>query len=202
MARSHRLLLVPLAVAAALATALPAAAEERAPSPEEVAMMQAYQKAATPGPQHARLAAQAGTWDVVIRSWNAPDAPPSEETGFVVRTMMLDGRVLAERMQAKMAGEPFSGLGMTGYDNTTGRYWSTWTDSMSTGIMLSHGDCDENNTCTFTGSWTDPVTKQDVTARMVSHQESADVERFEMFAPGPDGKEAKMMEMTYTRRAQ
>lgn len=202
MARTHRFAAAPLALIAALGVAQPAAAEDKAPSPEEVAMMQAYQKAATPGPQHARLAEQAGTWDVTIRSWNAPDAPPSEETGYVVRTMMLGGRVLAERMEAKMAGEPFSGLGMTGYDNVAGKYWSTWTDSMSTGIMLSHGDCDEKNTCTFTGSWTDPVTRQDVSARMVSHQESADVERFEMFAPGPDGKEAKMMEMTYTRRAQ
>ena len=48
--------------------------------------------------------------------------------------MMLGGRVMAERMEAKMAGQPFSGLGMTGYDNTSGQYWSTWSDSMGTGI--------------------------------------------------------------------
>lgn len=29
---------------------------------------------------------------------------------------------------------------------------------------------------------------------------SPDVELFEMYAPGPDGKESKMMEITYTGR--
>ena len=29
----------------------------------------------------------------------------------------------------------FTGVGRTGYDNVTGRYWSTWTDTMSTGVV-------------------------------------------------------------------
>jgi hypothetical protein len=37
-------------------------------SPEEAAMMEAYQKAGTPGPAHAGLAATAGEYTVVIRS--------------------------------------------------------------------------------------------------------------------------------------
>jgi general stress protein 26 len=36
--------------------------------PEEAAMMEAYQKAGTPGPAHAGLAATAGEYTVVIRS--------------------------------------------------------------------------------------------------------------------------------------
>jgi len=198
MSRLHRFAPALLALVAAL----PVAAQDAAPGADEAAMMEAYRKAAEPGPQHARLAEQAGAWDLTIRSWSAPDAPPSEEAGYAVRTMMLGGRVMAERMEAKMAGQPFSGLGMTGYDNTSGQYWSTWSDSMGTGIMLSHGRCDEKNTCTFTGRWTDPVSKQEITSRMVSHSESRDLERFEMYAVGADGAETKMMEITYTRRAQ
>ena len=85
-------------------------------SPEEAAMMAAYQKAGTPGDAHAALAKMAGSYDLSIRSWN------------------------------------------------------------------------------------DPVTKGKVNARMTTKWMSPDVEVFEMYAPGPDGKESKMMEITYTRK--
>lgn len=194
----------------ALAIALPAAAQDTAPpasadappemSPEQAEMMQAYQQAGTPGPQHAGLAEAAGTYDVSIRSWSAPGGEPSVETGTATREMILDGRVMVEQMQAKMYGQPFTGHGMQGYDNVTGKWWGTWNDSMTTGLMVSQGDCDAQGNCTFTGSWHDPVSKQEVSARMTTRWTSPSVEVFEMYAPGPDGNEFKMMEMTYTRR--
>lgn len=185
----------------ALCIALPLAAQE-APqmSPEEAAMMAAYQQAGTPGPQHAALAKMAGTYDMSIRSWHAPGAEPSVETGTATRSMALGGRVMVEEAQATMMGQPFTGHGMHGYDNVTGRHWSTWNDSMSTGLMVSDGTCDDAGACTFTGSWNDPVTKGKVNARMTTKWTSPTVEVFEMYAPGPDGKEMKMMEITYTKR--
>jgi len=114
--------------------------------------------------------------------------------------MMLSGRVLVEEFSGSMMGQPFTGYSMRGYDNVTGEYWSTWNDSVSTGIMVSKGSCDEKGTCTFTGSWNDPVRKTEVTARMITRQKSPTTEIFEMFGPGKDGKEMKMMEITYTKR--
>jgi hypothetical protein len=169
-------------------------------SPEEAEMMAAYQKAGTPGPQHAALAEHAGTYDVKIRSWEKPGAPPMEETGTATRSMLLDGRVMAEEMHATMHGQPFTGHGMEGYDNVSGKYWSTWNDSMSTGLMVSEGTCDAQHVCTFTGSWNDPVTNAKVTTRMTTRWTSPTVEQFEMYGPGQDGKEMKMMELTYTKR--
>jgi hypothetical protein len=99
-----------------------------------------------------------------------------------------------------MMGTPFTGHGMTGYDNVSGKYWSTWTDSMSTGVMVSEGTCDAQKACTFTGSWNDPIKKGPVKARMTSRWTSPTTEIFEMYAPGKDGKEMKMMEITYTRK--
>ena len=197
-----------LATALALAIALPALAQDAkkpndAPpkmSPEEAAMLEAYQKAGTPGAQHAAMAKTEGTYDLKIRTWNKPDAPPMEETGTATRKMMLEGRVMAEDMQSKMMGQPFTGHGMQGYDNVTGKWWSTWNDSMSTGLMVSEGSCDDAGACTFTGSWNDPVTKGKVNARMTTRWTSPTVELFEMYTPGPDGKEMKMMEITYTKR--
>src|SRR5690606_36188741 len=117
-----------LAVTLALATTLPALAQD-APSemsPAEAAMMQAYQQAGTPGPQHAEMAKSAGTYDQAIKSWMAPDAPPTSETGTAVRSMILGDRVMTEKVEATMHGQPSTGHGMTGYDNVTGKYWSTW----------------------------------------------------------------------------
>lgn len=197
MIRNLTVCVLPLALAAALS----AYAQDTAPkmSPEEKAMMEAYQKAGTPGPAHAAMARMAGHYDLVIRSWQAPGAPPTTDTGTATRRMTLGGRVMIEETESKMMGQPFSGIGMQGYDNVSGRYWSTWNDNMSTGLMVSGGTCDDQGACRFTGGWNDPITKGKVTTRMTTRWPDPDTEVFEMHGPGPDGKEMKMMEITYTR---
>jgi hypothetical protein len=169
-------------------------------TPEQQAEMEAYMKAGMPGPQHAELAAKAGTYDLVIKTWMEPGAPPMESTGTATMTMTLDGRVMVEDFSSSMMGMPYTGQGRHGYDNVTGKYWSTWTDTMSTGIMVSEGTCDASHVCTYTGSWNDPITKSPVTARMIARPTGPKTQVFEMYAPGPDGKEAKMMEIAYTKR--
>ena len=66
--------------------------------------------------------------------------------------------------------------------------------------MVSEGSCDEKQSCTYTGSWQDPVRKSVVTARMTMRWPSPTTEVFEMYGPGRDGKEMKMMEITYIKR--
>ena len=194
---------IPLLVAAVAAlAALPALAYAQAPemTAEQKAEMEAYTKAGTPGAPHKAMAATVGTYATRVKSWHEPGQPPMEESGTATRTMALDGRVLVEEFKGSMMGMPFTGHGMRGYDNVTGKHWSTWMDSMSTGLMVSEGTCDEKGACSFTGSWNDPVKKAPVTARMTSRWTSPTVEVFEMYGPGRDGKEMKMMEITYTRK--
>lgn len=169
-------------------------------SPEEKAMMEAYQKAGTPGPQHQKLAESAGTYDVKVKSWNAPGAPPEESNATATRTVDLGGRIIVERFDGTMMGQPFTGRSTMGFDNVTGKYWATWTDSMSTGMMMSEGTCDEKDVCTFVGSWNDPLTKTKMTSRFVTRRTGPKTEFFEMFSTGADGKETKSMEMTYTKK--
>lgn len=197
----HRMLASALLPLSLLATA-PLLAQDAPPkmSPEQAKMMQAYQQAGALGAPHAALAKMAGTYDLAIRSWEAPGAPPTIDTGTATRTMALGGRVLVEDVQSQMHGQAFTGHGMHGYDNVSGKHWSTWNDSMSTGLMVSQGDCTPEGACTFTGSWNDPITKGKINARMTTKWTSPNVELFEMYAPGPDGKESKMMEITYTKR--
>jgi Protein of unknown function (DUF1579) len=170
-------------------------------TPEQKAEMEAYMKAGTPGAPHQAMASTVGNYDVKIKSWHEPGAPPMEDTGTATRSMTLGGRVLVEDVTSSMMGMPFTGRGMMGFDNVTGKYWSTWNDSMSTGIMLNEGTCDaQTKACTFTGSWNDPVKKTPVTARMTTRWTSPTTEVFEMYGPGRDGKEMKMMEITYTKK--
>jgi hypothetical protein len=113
--------------------------------------------------------------------------------------MALDGRVLIEELSSSMMGQPFAGIGLHGYDNVSGKFWGTWNDSMSTGLMVSEGSCDQAGACTYTGSWNDPITAGKVTARMTTRWTDDQTQVFEMHGPGPDGKETKMMEIVYKR---
>ena len=169
-------------------------------TPEQQAEMEAFAKAGTPGAPHQALAATAGNYDLKVRSWMEPGGPPMEETGTATRAMALDGRGRVELLSSAMMGTPFNGHGMLGYDNVTGKYWSTWNDSMSTGLMVSEGTCNADKSCSFTGSWNDPIKKAPVSARMTTRWTSPTTEVFEMYGPGRDGKEMKMMEITYTKK--
>jgi hypothetical protein len=169
-------------------------------TPEQQAEMEAYMKAGALGPQHEMMAKQVGTFDVAIKSWMDPAAPPMESKGVAVRTLQMGGRVMHEDFQADMMGTPFTGLARSGYDNVSGKYWSTWTDSMSTGIMISEGECDESQSCTYVGTYNDPIKNGPVKSRMVTTWTSPDEQTFAMYGPGRDGTEMKMMEMVYTRR--
>ncbi len=194
---------IALMLAAVVLAATAAAQEGQMPemTPEQKAEMEAYVQAGTPGPAHQAMAATVGTYDCNVKSWHDPSTPPMEEAGTATRAMALDGRVMVEDFNGSMMGMPFTGHGMMGYDNVAGKYWSIWTDSMSTGLMVSEGTCDEAHaTCTFNGGWNDPVKKTRVEARMTTHWTSPTTQVFEMYGPGRDGAEMKMMEITYTKR--
>jgi len=170
-------------------------------TPEQQAEMEAYMKAGAPGAPHQIMASPAGNYDVKLKVWHEPGGPAAEDVGTAKRTMTLGGRVLVEDLSCTMMGMPFTGHGMFGYDNVTGKYWGTWNDNMSTGVMVSEGTCDaQGKNCTFTGSFHDPVKKTLVTLRMNSKWTSPTTETFEMFGPAPDGKEMKMMEIIYTKK--
>ena len=149
-------------LAAAIVVALPmlAVAQQGQKQPEmtseQKAEMEAYMKAGTPGAPHQALASSAGNYDLKIKSWHEPGAPAMEDTGTAKRSMALGGRVLVEELSSSMMGMPFTGHGMIGFDNVSGKYWSTWNDSMSTGIMVSEGTCDAKRAVASSGAGTIP----------------------------------------------
>src|SRR5512143_1691169 len=95
------------------------------------AMMEIYQELATPGAPHQLLARMAGSWNVRSSCAMEPGKPPMESTGTSEQKMILGGRFLQQEFSGEMMGSPFTGIGVTGYDNHIKKYVSTWIDSMS-----------------------------------------------------------------------
>ena len=170
-------------------------------SAETQAMMEAWQKASTPGPQHKQLADQfVGTWDTKMTAWMDPSAPPVVETGKSVNTAVFGGRQVRMDFTGQFMGQPFEGVGFSGYDNVRGKYTGTWTDNMSTGVMMSSGDYDPaTKTYTFHAQMPDMMKPgATIPIRETLRIIDADHHVMEMYEP-KGGKEVKTMSLEYSR---
>jgi hypothetical protein len=186
---------------AVLAAGTAAAQAEKAKpaAMDEKAMMEMMQKMATPGDAHKKLDAMVGTFDAKVKMWMDPSKPPEESSGTSVSTWVLGNRFVETKHQGTFMGQPFSGIGYTGYDNATKKYVGTWMDSASTGMMDSRGTM-AGNVMTSTSSMLDPMTGKMTTLTLKTTVTDKDHHTMEMWGPGPDGKNYKMMEITYTRK--
>ena len=174
---------------------------ERVMSAEEKAMMEAWAKYATPGEGHRSLAGMVGTWDAEVTSWMTPGQPPVTSKGTSENRMVLGGRWVESKFTSEMMGQPFEGLGYTGYDNYKKKYVGTWADNMSTAVMVSEGTFDAaGKVMTSWSTMDDPTTGKASKVKMVTTLVDPDHHLFEMWAPGPDGKDYKNMEIHYRRR--
>jgi len=194
------------ALCAGLLVAGAAAAQDAKPadkpmSAEQKAMMEAWAKFATPGEGHKALAGMAGTWDAEVTSWMEPGQPPTKSKGTSENRMVLGGRWVESKFTSEMMGQPFEGLGYTGYDNYKKKYIGTWQDNMSTAVMLSEGTFDAaGKVMTSTSTMDDPMTGKTSTIKMTTTIESPDHHVFEMWGPDPSGKVVKQMQIDYRRR--
>ena len=164
------------------------------------AMMDVYTKLGTPGAPHKGLASMAGKWTVKVKSWMEPTKPPMESAGTSEQKMILGGRFVQQEFTGEMMGSPFSGVGVTGYDNHTKKYVLTWIDSMGTAILFFEGTGSaDGKTITQESHYDDPI-KGPMKWRSVTRIVDDNTHVFEMYSAGKGGKEEKMMEITYTRK--
>lgn len=178
------------------------AGEEAAMDPKKKEMMEQWMKYSTPGAPHQLLASQAGKWKYTSKMWESAESKPEESTGTSTMKMILGGRFLYQEVKGKAMGRPFDGIGITGYNNLTEKYESTWMDSMSTGVMHGEGTYDASTkTLKDSGEYTCPASK-DKTQKYRSEWRMIDANNSTFTMWGPDmlsGQEFKMMEMTYRR---
>jgi hypothetical protein len=171
-------------------------------SPAEQAMMEKYVKAATPGPEHQKLAKLAGKWKLEVTSWMAPGGPPMKSEATAEFTSILGGRFVQQEVHGDMGGgQPFEGRGVEGYDNVTKEHFGTWVDNMGTGAMVLRGKCSPDaKTCTYKGTMPDAIAGKQVPVSETMTFADDNHFKFEMQGPGPDGKTFKMLEISYTRQ--
>jgi hypothetical protein len=149
---------------------------------------------AKPSPEHALLKERVGTWDAVVQMTGAPAPSKAVETN-----RMLGQFHVLSSFQGDMMGSPFEGQGITSWDPNKKKFISIWTDTMEPTPAVMEGTHDPKaHTLTFTGEVVSNGQRSKM--REVITSKDADHATFEMYATGPDGKEAKMMQIDYTRR--
>lgn len=163
-------------------------------TPEMMAEMMAKMQ---PAKEHAELAKSVGDWDADCETY-MPGSPVMKSKGSAKISTIMGGRFLREEFKGTMMGQPFDGIMLLGFDNNLKRYDCMWIDSMGTGMMVTHSKTD--SPAELTGEFYCPMVKKEVTARLVNKNVSNDEHVFEMYSPGPDGKEALMMKITYHRK--
>jgi hypothetical protein len=199
-----------IAVAAGIALSVGAAAQEAKTdakaakaAADEKAMMEAWQKAATPGEAHKKLEPFVGTFEAHVRMWDAanPSKPPEDSTGTMTSTWVLGNRFVQQNYEGTFMGEPFNGIGYVGYDNTAKKIQSIWMDSASTGMMWMTGTADPSGKMVSAkGSMSDPMSGRTIPMEDKITVVDNDHHKMEMWTKGAGGKMMKMMEIDYTRK--
>jgi hypothetical protein len=176
--------------------------QKKGEAPSKEAMMEAWLKVSTPGPEHKRLDVLAGSWTFVMKMWMEPGAAPTESKGTSECKWLLGGRYLAQEVTGQFMGMPFNGYSLMAYDNAQKKYISVWMDSFGTGISQAEGTADASGkVLTFHREEFDPFAGQKMKSRDVFRLSGKDKFEMEMYRIQPDGKEHKMMEIHYTRQA-
>ena len=183
--------------------------QEAAPTREEQSammeeMMKKAQELGSPGEWHAKLNPLVGTWDVETRMWMGGEGAgePMVSKGNSTNSWILGGRFLRQDFQGEMMGQPFTGIGLTGYDNFSKKYVSMWIDDMSTVLSTMEGSVDRTGTVFTTygkmHEWT--TGELDKTVKYVLRIIDENMHVFEIHDPYIGEPNTKVLELTYTRK--
>jgi Protein of unknown function (DUF1579) len=197
-----RVTFLPLTCLALVMIASPVMAKDKKSEKQmdQQAMMEMYQKLATPSEPHKLFATLAGSWTTTNKEWMESGKPPTESTGTAEMKMLLDGRFLYQEFTGNMMGQPFSGVGIDAYDNMTKKYSTAWMDTMGTGIFMMEGTSSaDGKIITLKGSHPEPGGGK-MTHRAVWKIIDNNTQMFDMYGTHHGGKEMKVLEITYSRK--
>jgi hypothetical protein len=154
--------------------------------------------------EHKLLAADEGTWDAAIKSFpNGPDSEAMVSHGVEINTVVSGGLWVASTFRADFGGMTFEGRGQFGYDPAQKKYVGTWIDSMSPSLSVLEGFYDaKTKTLTYTGEGVCPKDGSKLAQRMVTTTKADGSRDFTLYMTGTPtgGKEAKVMQIQYTKR--
>lgn len=196
-----------LSLVASLAFAAGSLAQNTAPEnipvlkPQDADAMKAWNDANKVGENQVKLALEIdGTWKATTTVWMTPDAPAATSEGQAKFGSTMGGRFVEGEFESKLFGLPFKGKQWFGYNNAAKQYESVWIDSESTGLLVTTGTRDAQNSIVWTGSTTNPLTgqKQSVKAKTSWPEKGKMV--FEMWDTASDGKEFRSLQVEYVKQ--
>ena len=151
-----------------------------------------------PAPQHDVLFQRVGTWDAVLVA-SCGDGKPVESKGTLT-VRKHAGLHTVDEYEGELLGLPFTGLGLNSWCPLRKQFLSTWTDSMTPVPLLLRGDYDAakrelvmRGECYGRSGKLEPC-------RMVTAFQDGEHFACVLLGPGPDGKEAELVRVSYTRR--
>ena len=154
-----------------------------------------------PGPEHARLTALSGTWDVELTFLFQPGSPAVVSKGTSTIRTLFGGLFIEEKIEGALNGVPFTTLAWTGFNTSTRQYEATRIASTNDARIAETGVWDEQArhfelkaTYTLAGdTWTQRTVIQPTSANtMVATS-------YLSFGTVP---EWRAVEIRYTRRTQ
>jgi len=105
--------------------------------------MTAVAQTKTPDPEHARLLAMVGTWDVEVTFLLQPGTAPIVTKGTSTIRPLFDGLFVEEKIEGSLMGMPFTTLAWTGFNTTTHQYEATRIASTNSIRIAETGTFDE-----------------------------------------------------------
>ena len=186
----------PVHVDAVMAAEMPADSM----SPAEKAMMEKWMAFSSPGPEHKILEIKVGKWKNHVTMWDADGGPVQESSGTSEFHMTMDGRYLIDETNGTAMGQPFRGMGTTGFDNMKKKYVSTWIDNWGTGVMMGEGTYDaKTRSFTYKTEMPDVMSGKYIPARSVETIADNDNWTMDTYRKMSDGKDFKVMHIDYAR---
>jgi Protein of unknown function (DUF1579) len=152
--------------------------------------------------EHKLLHKDVGTWDATMKIWPQAGAEPIESKGTETNELLQGGMWLVSRFKGEIFGMPFSGMGTVGYDPIDKKYVGTWVDSISPHLTIMKGEYDAaTKTMNTIAEGRDFETGQVTQSKHITRFVDENTRTFEIHAKEEGGKERKVMEIQYKRRA-
>jgi hypothetical protein len=157
-----------------------------------------------PTEQHRELAKEVGAWDAEIKLFlRGPDGPPEVSEGVQEYELLPGGLWLTSKFEGKVAGQPSSGRGLSGYDPVKKKFVEFWVNSTDPHPTLLEGEYDPaTKTLTNLGKSTDPRTGKSYDVKTTTVTKGDDERALTYYLKNDDtgGQYYKLMEITYKRR--
>lgn len=156
---------------------------------------------AMPAPQHKSLGRMVGKWKTQVKYQMTADAPVVESEGSCERKWVLGNRFVLEEFDGGDLALPFRAFAFYGFDRFEEKYTSAWVDSLNTAITTYLGTCEDPcDVINFVGEHGNPWTGTKRPSRGVTRFVSENRHTVELYESGRDGREFRVLEITYTRQ--